>query len=263
MFRIGEFAQLSGIRAKTLRNYDTRGIFQPAWVDPDTGYRYYSPSQLPDLRRLISLRDLGIPLAIVGRLVAEGADLGAVLERRRQELETDRARIEANLVALGIRVDTDWSGLDVVERTVPAQLVALLPIGGLDAEEGFNLLEAVVRDAGVRAPLPPGMLLHPEGGQEIFVPVTGPVDGHGVSSSRLPSESMATALHRGPYEGMDTVVSALEAWVEATGGTPTGSRRVLYLQFGADPGLGVPEAYLAERPQDYVTEIQVPVGLRA
>ncbi len=259
MFRIGEFAQLSGMSAKALRNYDVRGIFHPAWVDPQTGYRYYSPAQLPHLRRLIALRDLGIPLAVVARLVEERADLGATLELRRTELEAERSEIEAKLVALGIRVGNDRAGLDVVERAVPGQLVAVVGIGDGDAEEGFNHLESVVRDADARAPLPPGMLLHEVDPREIFVPVIKKVDTGGVVTRRLSAEAMATALHRGPYQGMYSVTADLEAWVIATGRTSGRPWRILYLQFGADSELGVPDAYLADHPSDYVTEIQIPV----
>jgi DNA-binding transcriptional MerR regulator len=39
MFRIGEFAGLSGVSARTLRAWDALGLFAPAWVDPATGYR--------------------------------------------------------------------------------------------------------------------------------------------------------------------------------------------------------------------------------
>jgi hypothetical protein len=35
--------------------------------------------------------------------------------------------------------------------------------------------------------------------------------------------------------------------------------RVIYLRFGAAPELAVPEAYLASRDADFVTEIQMPV----
>jgi DNA-binding transcriptional MerR regulator len=263
LFRIGEFAQLSGLSTRALRNYDVRGIFHPAWTDPQTGYRYYSPAQLPQLRRLIALRDLGIPLADVARLLADGADLSATLERQRAELEIERSRIEANLVALGIRLETGRSGSDIVERMVSAQRAAVVGIGDHDVEGWFNHLEAVVRDSHARAPLPPGMLVPVSGERvEIFVPVSRPVEGGDVVTRRLPAESMATALHRGPYEGMQSVISEVEAWVTATGRISVGPRRILYLQFGADPGLGVPDAYLADHPRDYLTEIQIPIRPR-
>ena len=39
--RIGEFSKLSGLTVKTLRFYHEEGLLVPAFVDPDTGYRYY------------------------------------------------------------------------------------------------------------------------------------------------------------------------------------------------------------------------------
>src|ERR1700741_883342 len=105
MFTIGPFARLAGVSAKVLRSYDARGLFRPVWVDPATDYRFYSPAQLPELRRIVVLRDMGIGLAEIGRLVSGGADLGAALERRRGELERERRDIDRRLAALDIRVE--------------------------------------------------------------------------------------------------------------------------------------------------------------
>ena len=90
MFRIGEFASLGGVSAKMLRAYDALALFRPVWVDPTTSYRYYSPAQLPELRRIVALRHVGVPLAEIAGLVAGGEDLRAVLDRRRSELERER-----------------------------------------------------------------------------------------------------------------------------------------------------------------------------
>ena len=62
VFTIGSFSALTGVSAKRLRHYDGSGLFQPVWVDPATRYRYYSATQIPDLRRIVSLVNLGIPL---------------------------------------------------------------------------------------------------------------------------------------------------------------------------------------------------------
>ena len=42
-YRIGAFAQVSGVSAKTLRFYDQVGLLRPTRVDPRTGYRFYRP----------------------------------------------------------------------------------------------------------------------------------------------------------------------------------------------------------------------------
>ena len=60
MFTVGRFAELSGVSAKRLRHYDEIGLFHPAWVDPTNDYRYYVAGQIPELRRIAALRDLGV-----------------------------------------------------------------------------------------------------------------------------------------------------------------------------------------------------------
>src|SRR5262249_44333894 len=62
MFKIGDFARISGISVKTLRYYDAVGLLPAAVVDRFTGYRYYSIGQLPRLNRILALKDLGFPL---------------------------------------------------------------------------------------------------------------------------------------------------------------------------------------------------------
>lgn len=67
---IGEFARASRLSAKALRHYDELGLLIPARVDPLTGYRFYTPDQLPSARLIVWLRRLGMPLARI-RFVCE------------------------------------------------------------------------------------------------------------------------------------------------------------------------------------------------
>ena len=59
MFGIGEFARLGTVSVRTLRHYEEIGLLCPARVDPETGYRCYSPAQLEQLNRIIALKELG------------------------------------------------------------------------------------------------------------------------------------------------------------------------------------------------------------
>src|SRR6187397_2294630 len=153
MFRIAAFAELGGVSAKVLRDYDRLGIFRPAWTDRYTGYRLYTPAQLPDLRRILSLRDLGVGLAEIRSHVVDGADLRSVLERRQTDLEEARREVERRLASLGV---TATSEADVVLRTLPDDLVAVLNVNQAGGDEGqaFYQLEASIRDAAVRAARP-------------------------------------------------------------------------------------------------------------
>jgi len=71
MRSIGELSRHSGLSASALRFYDGAGVLVPAWVDPVTGYRWYSAGQLEESRLLAQLRRAGMPLADI-RLVLAG-----------------------------------------------------------------------------------------------------------------------------------------------------------------------------------------------
>jgi DNA-binding transcriptional MerR regulator/effector-binding domain-containing protein len=251
MFPIGQFSRLAGISAKQLRAYDALGLFRPAWVDPSSAYRYYSPAQLPELRRILALRQLDMGLDEIGELI-RGGDLRVALDRRRVELERDRRLAEERLAALDISVgDTD-----VVLRPVNEEPVAVMLVGP-HASAAFDELEAHVRDLGRRAHRPPGAI---PSLREIFVPVTGPVsETDRIAYRRLPAARVATVIHRGPYGGIAGAREALLRWVEASGLVPAGPMRTLYLQFGADPALRLPADWVVERSEDLVTELQLPV----
>jgi DNA-binding transcriptional MerR regulator/effector-binding domain-containing protein len=267
VFTIGPFARLAGVSPKVLRTYDALGLFRPVWVDPATDYRFYSPAQLPELRRIVALRDMGVGLAEIGSLVSGGADLGAVLDRRRSELEAERREIDRRLATLDIRVEMRAAGadqLDVVVRPVAAAGVATLAMADREDDDvgaAFYELEASIRDLGRRAHRPPGALIGSDGAVVIFVPVNGPVaptDRMGFTS--LPACRVATAIVRGPYRLVREARGALERWVEAAGMRRVDELRIVYLQFGAEPELRLPRGYVVENDEDLVTELQLPVA---
>ena len=262
MFTVGGFARIGGVSAKVLRAWDTAGLFAPAWVDPSSGYRYYTPAQLPELRRILALRDVGVGLAQIGELVGGGADLRATLERRRAELEAERREVERRLAALEIRVALGAEGThepDVVIRRLAPELVATFAtsLAGDDIGAAFHELEAHVRDRGVRAHRPPGALPDED---LIFVPIrraipaTERIDVHRLAPCRV-----ASVLHRGPYETLPAARSAIERWMATARVAPAGPLRILYLQFGAEADLRLPRAWTVQRDADFVTELQLPI----
>jgi len=267
VFTIGPFSRLAGVSAKVLRSYDLVGLFRPVWTDPSSGYRYYSPAQLPDVRRILALRDMGIGLAEIGALVEGGVDFRIALDRRRVQLEHERREIERRLATLDIRVEMSGDGEihpDVVLRPVPAEAVALLRLNAAvdrDVGAAFYELEALVRDQGGRAHRPPGALLHPDGDVEIFVPISNPIrPNERIASGRLPACRAATVIQRGPYDGIAATRRTLDRWIAAAGLIAAGPLRIIYLQFGAEPELRVPEGYVVDRAADFVTELQLPVA---
>ncbi|HEV2687512.1 MAG TPA: helix-turn-helix domain-containing protein [Bryobacteraceae bacterium] len=89
MVRIGDFARMGRVSIKALRYYGKIGLLPPIRIDPSTGYRYYSATQLPRLNRLLVYKSLGFSLGETRALIAEDSTagrMGELLENRRRQL---------------------------------------------------------------------------------------------------------------------------------------------------------------------------------
>lgn len=61
-YTVSELARLFGISNQTLRYYDKIGLFKPAQTDAQTGYRYYSYKQFFTLSMIMQLKRLNFSL---------------------------------------------------------------------------------------------------------------------------------------------------------------------------------------------------------
>mgnify|MGYP002517687204 CR=1 FL=1 len=109
MFQIGEVAKLYHLSVGTLRHYERVGLLAPEYVDPDTGYRYYSVRQFEQLTNIRYLRALGLPLEeIASALKDRNVDnisealrrQKELVSRKKQELEIIERKIDRRLAQL-------------------------------------------------------------------------------------------------------------------------------------------------------------------
>jgi DNA-binding transcriptional MerR regulator len=105
---IGRFARRSGLSVGALRHYAEVGLLEPAWVDPQTGYRYYREDQVPVARRIAALRQLDVPLRVL-RAVRDvpPAELRRGLAGYRAEIEATIWRLQRQSHRLAHVIDTD------------------------------------------------------------------------------------------------------------------------------------------------------------
>src|SRR5215470_8322983 len=133
MYGIGRVARLAQVSVRTLRHYDDLGLLKPSHVDPITGYRHYTPEQVLRLHRILVLRDLGVPLAQIGRLIDDDVtveQLRGILRLRQAEARARLAaqteqlrRVEVRLAQLEEASVTDYDV--IVKRLAPMRVVAL------------------------------------------------------------------------------------------------------------------------------------------
>lgn len=95
MYTISEMANIFGVSRQTLIYYDKIGLFAPAEVN-EKGYRFYSPTQIPLMRLICMLRDLGVDLDEIMRLTSsyDVAEMANKLRERVSELDGQIAVLE-------------------------------------------------------------------------------------------------------------------------------------------------------------------------
>ena len=86
MYKIGDFSKMSKTTIKALRYYEKEGLLKPAFIDQYTSYRYYESSQLVDISKIISLRQIGLSIKDIKK-VLDGQDMSLILNKRKNEIE--------------------------------------------------------------------------------------------------------------------------------------------------------------------------------
>lgn len=230
LLRTGEFARASSLSVKALRVYHDMGLLVPSVVDPETGYRAYSPAQLSDAAIIRLLREVGVSLQDI-HAVLDARDLGFV----RKVLAEQAERFQLGLDAVARLVDDlelaepDDVG-DVVLRSEAQRLVLAVQGSPSMAE-----LEAFVRRSETtlsQAAVASGAVIdgcfggcYPpqveEDRQEVtaFIPIAAPVlvrpesSSVGVRVNELPACDVAVLELQGPYWGLEACYRRLGAWV--------------------------------------------------
>lgn len=101
LLSIGEASKLKNVSIKALRYYEKIGIFKPAYIDPQSGYRYYSPAQLFDLDVILTCNELDIPLKhILDYQTKHGTDLRQLLKEGAKIAELKIQRAQQSLIQI-------------------------------------------------------------------------------------------------------------------------------------------------------------------
>lgn len=229
---IGEFAAASQLSHKALRLYAERGLLAPAWVDPDSGYRYYRIEQLRQATLIALLRRADVPLSEIRAFVAEPSTAWLVeYEERAAAVFAERRRVfryVRKLIEEGVmhEVQTRQTGRQAYESR--------------SRRIGVHELERFIYDTfeelgATAAPAPPFVVYHgpvteeDDGPVEVCIPKD---DGEHVLE---PGEVAFTAI-RGEQCVFPEILGAYEAvyrWAKEQGRDVTGPPREVYLN---DPG---------------------------
>src|SRR5579859_3418807 len=273
MFRIGEFSLIAQVSGRLLRYYDEIGLLSPEYTDPQTGYRHYSARQLPRLNRILVLKELGLGLDQIARLLDQNASAdemrGMLALRKAQIMQTmqeDLTRLQMVEARLD-QIDTygQVQGPDVVLKTIPAQRYLALREVLLDVGTVRRLVSLITTVVPrkvspsslgqialvIHASLVDSDALDFEVGYLLTgkAPVAVRVsEDRELSLRDLPAiETMATIVHTGNVNDIHRSYGLLGTWVEQQQWQIVGQCRQILMQ------LPQPEH------DDAVIELQLPV----
>lgn len=74
MLKIGDFSKLTHVSVRMLRYYDNQELLKPSYLDPVSGYRMYSVDLVPELQKIILLRDLNFGVAEIAEILKNWSD---------------------------------------------------------------------------------------------------------------------------------------------------------------------------------------------
>lgn len=105
-YTTGEIAKLCDVSVRTVQYYDTRNLLVPSELS-EGGRRLYSEEDLNRMRIICFLRDTGLPLKSISKLLSEddpGSVISVLLDQQEQVLRTELTERQEKLAMLeGIR----------------------------------------------------------------------------------------------------------------------------------------------------------------
>jgi DNA-binding transcriptional MerR regulator len=274
MFKIGDFSKIARVSTRLLRYYDSIGLLSPGRIDPATGYRYYLADQLARLNRILALKELGLSLEQIGRLLdgnISGDEIRGMFMLKKAELERSvseemlRLRnVESRLQQIDERGGVE--DYDVVLKSAPAQPFLAYRRRFEAFPEAIGALKEVVLYGARKIPererdqllvvahsdfvdanldLEIGFSLSGDWDRAVTLPSRA-----ALTRAELPDvECMATLVRSGPNYQSHLGFGALGLWMQANRFEIAGPCREVFLRMPFEP----PDS-------DYtVVEIQFPV----
>jgi DNA-binding transcriptional MerR regulator/effector-binding domain-containing protein len=246
---VGDFSRITHLSVKTLRHYHQVGLLEPATVNPDTGYRYYSGEQIPTAQVIRRLRDLEMPVGEV-KAVLDAPDAAArnvLIAAHLDRLEAGLAQTRAAVDSLRNLLQPPASVPAIEHRSVPAVraagIIAVVERADVLAwwHGALGELRATVRAQGLHVTGPSGgvyaseLFQHDHGEAIVFIPVEGSVRAIGrVTPIVVPAAELAVLSHQGSLDDADLSYAMLGSYATTHEISIDGPLREYYLRGAGD-----------------------------
>lgn len=261
MYKIGEFSTLAKTTVKTLRYYEKEGLLIPKLIQ-DNGYRYYEAVQLLDLARIISLRQVGLSIEEIKRVI-RGANLEDILLNRKNMIENDLIDYKYQLSKINYLLEEKVMKYEVIMKELPEYIVYYKEGIIKDYSEISNFIlssadECLKTNPNIKCIEPDYCYMNYLDGEykdkDIKIRYCQSVVEEGIPNETIkfmklkPITSVCT-YHKGDYNNLGEAYGFLMKYIEENGYEIIDYPRERYID-------GI---WNKENVNDYLTEIQVPV----
>ncbi|MBN2435551.1 MAG: MerR family transcriptional regulator [Spirochaetes bacterium] len=269
MYRIGLFSKMTKVTIKALRFYEAEGLLIPDYIDSESGYRYYSSSQLPLAYRIVSLRQCGFPVAQIRQIIA-GKNIAKLFVEQRSKLEEEVVETARRLTSVNHYLDSvanaENTSYDIVLKELPSVLVYSCRMVVDSYDDYFTVIPKIGEEISRANPdlccvddPPYCFIMYHDGeyrDQEIDIEFCEAVASRGKETERISFKEIpavkqaACVMHKGPYSALSYAYGALFRWIEDNKLIMAGNPRESYID-------GIWNKSHSEN--EWLTELQIPV----
>ncbi|MBS7525947.1 MerR family transcriptional regulator [Fusibacter paucivorans] len=263
---VKEIADIVGMPPRRIRYYHQIGLFAPSGVDPQNGYHYYTLEKIEELRLIMYLRHLNVPIAEIKQHLNNRnlSDYSRILER---QLHQTRETISA-LTVLASRLEKRMQSIAYIHH-LPAigniTLLELPPRDVLTIRRSINEpldWEIAMLDFEREADLPPSLFIgdigffvdlrivdhrHATQFTGLYLFADDAYFGETPMRETLPGGSWLTVVFRGDHQSAPEQLKAISAYAEAN--------HLLLADYALERVLI--DHFIASDPNLYLTEIQI------
>ncbi|MFL8712219.1 MerR family transcriptional regulator [Clostridioides sp. GD02377] len=271
MFKIGEVSKLTQISIRMLRYYDELGILKPAEIDKYTGYRLYSVEQISTLQKIVLLRDSKFSVAEISNILHNWDDEFVIQELNRKkneiqkEIQQEKQRInKIDKFIETLKCDKDEIRHNVVFKKIPSyKIISLREIIPDYFYEGilWKKLSDFINEEHIEVSHQSNnniAFYHDEEltGNGVDVEVGMVVKKFGKNKSKFTYREteevdiMACTMVYGPYENIAGAYESFCYWLDKNSD---------YKMSGVNRQLGHRGEHNESNPENYLTEVQIPL----
>lgn len=266
-YTISEIADYFNISAQTLRYYDRIGLLKPEKVSESSGYRLYEMRQIGILYLIRELKQLGLSLNQI-KSYCQTKDIGE-LKRSLEETLADLNRQIDSLQQIQRHTEDYLRRIQLLENARNKDAIELRPVPEryayvLEINYTIDRLQdyvAMMQESYAHSPLrsaEPGRVVLGIRQQELerknvhIYHSIGHMLDRPVADSKVrtyPAGLFAIACHLGGYDTIASTYKKLLAYIDESG----------YRIAGDSLEISVVDIAYTENPDEFVTEVQIPV----